>query len=121
MSKLTIRKKDSEGNRLIVSLEVYRPILEYYHDANIAILYSNIRFWCLRNEDKQKETHFHDGKWWTYNSCRAFSEQFPFWTTQQIRRMLDKLTKDKFLIRGNFNKFKQDRTSWYSINEAVFT
>lgn len=117
MKKLESRKTDKDGKKLIVSLELDKDILAHYGDANLAILYSNIRFWCLHNEDKDKDTHFHDGRWWTYNTREGFATQFPFWGAKKIYGMLNKLEQDGFIKKGSFNKLGFDRTSWYAITE----
>ena len=37
-----------------------------------AILIQNIYFWIEKNKANKK--HFYDGRYWTYNSKKAFSE-----------------------------------------------
>ena len=53
-----------------------------------AIMLSNIQWWCKKNEADRSQMHFHDDKYWTYNSETAFSELFPFWTHKQISRII---------------------------------
>lgn len=116
-TSLQKRKTSASGKKLIVTLEVDKDVLLYYGSADMGILYSNIRFWCLHNEDQQEETHFHKGIWWTYNTGEGFAKSFPFWKIRKIYRMLDILEKDGFIRKDCFNKIKLDRTSWYSIIE----
>jgi len=78
-----------------------------------AIMYSNIEYWCGFNKSNNK--HFHDGYYWTYNSKRAFSELFNFWTEKQIKRILNNLIKNDYIKIGNYNKSKYDKTNWYAI------
>src|SRR5699024_1342268 len=63
--------------------------------------------------------HFHDNKYWTYNSTSAFSELFPYWSKRQIERILSKLLKEGAILKGNYNEMPYDRTSWYTITETV--
>lgn len=79
---------------------------------NAAVIYQNIAFWCEKNKANGK--NIHDGKVWTYNSNRAFSELFPYLTQKQIRTALLKLESSGFLEVGNFNKSNYDRTKWYT-------
>ena len=78
-----------------------------------AIIVENIAFWVKKNSVNSK--HFHDGKNWTYNSAKAFSELFPYWNTKKINRLLNDLVKDGALISGNYNKVRFDQTKWYTI------
>jgi len=79
-----------------------------------AIMIQNFKFWLAKNKANNK--HFYEGRYWTYNSIKAFSELFPYWSDKQIRRILDSLEKNNILIVGNFNKSNYDRTKWYSLN-----
>lgn len=98
-----------------ISLNANWDVFEFYGDSNVAILYSNIRFWIKHNEKNKK--HFYGEKYWTYNTVEAFQELFPMWSYKQIRLMLQKLEDDKFLVIGNFNEKKYDKTKWYSLGK----
>ena len=80
-----------------------------------AILIEGISFWVFKNEANEK--HFHDGKYWTYNSLKAFSLIYEGWSVRQISLALKKLEKDGYLITGVYNKVKYDRTKWYSLTD----
>jgi hypothetical protein len=77
-----------------------------------AIMYSNIEFWCDKNEANDK--HFFDGYYWSYNSIKAFSRIFPFWTGAKIKRILNKLKEQGYIVTGKYNKSNYDKTTWYS-------
>lgn len=77
-----------------------------------AILYANIEFWVDKNRANGK--NFHDGYYWTYNSTKAFAEQFPYWSSAKIRRALEKLEDAGYIKTGNYNKVAYDRTKWYT-------
>ena len=83
--------------------------------VNEAIIIRNIQFWIDKNKANNK--HYYDGRYWTYNSISAFCKIFPFWTRDQIRYILKKLTEKEILISGNFNKNPYDKTLWYSLND----
>ena len=84
------------------------------YGVECAILLNNIRFWVAKN--KANEKHFYDGRYWTYNSVKAFSELFPYWSKDQIRRYIDKLETAGEIVSGNYNQSHYDRTKWYSLN-----
>ncbi len=86
-----------------------------------AIMLYNIKFWVMKNKANEKN-QFEieiDGKieirTWTFNSHRAFSELFPFWSTKQIRRIMNNLEVKGAVLSGNYNKIKYDRTKWYAL------
>ena len=79
-----------------------------------AILLSNIQFWVKKNRANREEKHFHDGRWWTYNSAGSFAKLFPYWKERSIYNYLEKLEKTGYIMSGNYNQFKYDRTKWYT-------
>ena len=78
-----------------------------------AIVLYNMCFWIAKNSANR--TNFHDGRYWTYNSAKAFVELFPFWNGQKIGRILRKLEADGAIVSGNYNKVGYDKTKWYSV------
>ena len=60
-----------------------RVAMEY--GVEEAVLLQNIYFWVKHNE--VNNTNFHDGRYWTFNSARAFTEIFPFWNEVKINYM----------------------------------
>lgn len=79
---------------------------------NAAIIYFNIKFWCEHN--RTNDANYYDGYYWTYNSTKAFCEQFPYMSKDQINYALKKLEDAKYIITGNYNKSTYDRTKWYA-------
>jgi len=83
-----------------------------------AMLYENIKFWCVKNKKKNK--HFHDGYYWTYNSRKAFvKSSFPYLNERRIKTIIAKLVKSKYIVLGNYNKNRWDQTNWYRINKMI--
>ena len=85
------------------------------YGVNAAIVIANFQFWISKN--KANNRHFYDGRYWTYNSVKAFEDIFPFWTGRQIRKILDDLVNLGILIKGNYNKITYDRTLWYAFKD----
>lgn len=84
-----------------------------------AIMLENICFWIQKN--KANEKHFYDGRYWTYNSMKAFESVFPFWSNSQIRRILEKLENEGAIVTGNYNNIAYDRTKWYAVVDSVYS
>jgi len=82
-----------------------------------AIIIENLYFWIEKNEANEK--HFYEGDYWTYNSVKAFTKLFPYWTPRQIERILKSLEEKGAVKTGNFNKLSYDRTKWYALTKTV--
>lgn len=85
--------------------------------VNAAILLENIAHWCEHNQ--ANGTNFHDGRYWTHNSMKAFGELFPYLKPNAVRSALKKLKDADLLLVGNFNKLAYDRTQWYALTEKA--
>ena len=94
-----------------------RVAMEFGVDG--AVMLQNLYFWTKKNEANNK--HYHDGKYWTYKSAKAFSELFPFWTEKQINRILTSLEANGAIITGNYNKVAYDRTKWYALTDLALS
>jgi DNA-binding PadR family transcriptional regulator len=81
--------------------------------VDCAIMHANIEYWVAKNEANGK--NLYQGSYWTFNSYKAFTRLFPFWTDAQVRRILKSLEKAGYIKSSNMNKKKYDRTKWYTI------
>lgn len=86
--------------------------------VHAAVIFNNFCYWILLNE--KNERNFHDGKYWVYNSNKALILLFPYLTASQITTAVDKLKKNGYLVIGNYNETKYDRTLWYAFGEKGF-
>lgn len=98
-----------------MALHMFDPQIAKEYGVNAAIIFQNLAYWIEHN--RANETNFHDGRYWTYNSVRAFSELFPYLTDKQIRGALKKLEEGGMILVGNYNKSAYDRTRWYALAE----
>jgi hypothetical protein len=87
------------------------------YGVNEAILLENISFWQAKNEANNH--NYHDGRYWVYNSIRAFESLFPYWSKGQITRLLKKLESEEAIISANYNKVSYDRTKWYTLKREI--
>ena len=83
--------------------------------VNEAIMLQNIIFWLVKN--KANGTNHYDGRYWTYNSHKAFRELFPFWSESQIKRILQNLFDKNVIVKGNYNSNPYDKTNWYTLSD----
>ena len=83
--------------------------------VHAAILFYNITYWIRKN--KANEANFRDGKWWTYNSVKAFQELFPYLTEKQIRTALKKLIDGGWIIVGEYNSSSFNHKKWYALTQ----
>lgn len=81
-----------------------------------AILIENFVHWIQKN--KANNRHYHDGRVWTYNSAKAFAEQFPYMTESKVKRVIARLVESGIIVKGNFNENQYDRTCWYAFTDA---
>jgi hypothetical protein len=90
------------------------------YGINEAILIWNLRFWIIKNKANNKHQYpGEDGiiRTWTYNTSKAFVQLFPFWSEDQIDRLIKKMISKEIIIKGNFNQNAYDRTSWFAFKD----
>lgn len=86
------------------------------YNVDIAILVSSFDFWIERSIANKINNH--DGSYWTYNSMKALSEMFDYFSESQIRRILNKMVDEGIIKTGNYNKSTYDRTAWYAFTDG---
>jgi len=86
------------------------PTLAEKVGLNEAIFLQQLHYWLSKSE------HVYDGRHWVYNSMENWRKQLPIISASTIRRIVKKLEKEKIIITGNFNRYKMDRTKWYTID-----
>lgn len=84
-----------------------------------AIILKHLYFWIEKN--KANDDNYFEGKYWTYNSVKAFSDLFPYMTEKKIRNTLIKMEEHGLIITGNFNKSQYDRTKWYALTDKAYS
>jgi hypothetical protein len=102
---------------------VVQPSLAMEIGLNEAIVLQQVHYWIeIEKKSGKKEViekHFKNGRWWIYNTCEQWQEQFPFWSEKTVWRTIRRLEEMSLLISDNFNKYGYDRTKWYTINYDV--
>jgi hypothetical protein len=89
------------------------------YGVNCAIMIGHFIYWIEFN--KRLERNFIDGKTWMYQTQKEMAAHFPYWTEDQIYKIIKKLEKENIIQKGNFNKLNYDKTLWYSfVNEEIY-
>ena len=97
--------------------------MQHHFDTDIAMQYgmleaviiNHLEYWIEHNEKNEK--NFYDGRYWTFNSIRAFTEILPYASEKQIRNAIKHLENAGILLVGNYNKSQYDRTKWYTFSD----
>ena len=84
-----------------------------------AIFLDSLMYWYKENRANQR--NYQDGRWWTFNSVKAFQELFPWWSVRQIRRIIDSCKEQGAILAGSFNNDHRDRTAWYTPGDELLT
>ena len=82
-----------------------------------AVFLHSIMYWYKTNRANNR--NYQDGRWWTYNSIKAFTEIFPWWTEKQIRRIANSCREQGAIIAGAYNEDRRDRSLWYTPGDEL--
>lgn len=94
----------------------FDPILaQELKSIELAIMIHDFQLWIAYN--KRLGRNQHEGRTWTYNTIVEIAAHFPYWSRDQVMRLLQKAVKMKILRKGNFNKKDFDRTVWYAFED----
>jgi hypothetical protein len=85
------------------------------YGVDVAIFLDSLSFWLRKNIANNH--NFYDGRFWTYNSQRALSSLFPYWSRQNLRTILKKCFDAELIVEGVYNKNNYDQTKWYSLTD----
>lgn len=103
------------SERVLVS-RTFDPEVAKVVGTDSAIIFENILYWIAKNQ--ANESNFNDGRYWTFNSVKAFQKLFFWLSEKQISTCINKLISSNFLVVGNYNQTNYDRTRWYAIGDA---
>ncbi|WP_288429625.1 conserved phage C-terminal domain-containing protein [uncultured Pantoea sp.] len=93
---------------------VVSPELASRIGLNEAIVLQQICYWL---EDTTSGVEY-DGKRWVYNTIDEWTNQFPFWSSDTVKRALTSLKKRDLIFVEQLKKTQHDRTNYYAINHA---
>lgn len=93
------------------------------YGIDCAIIIHHFLHWIGVNQRKGK--NFHEGRTWSFQTIDDIVAHFPYFTKDQVVNIIEKLCTGKcrnsknkefepILMKGNFEKNKFDRTTWYA-------
>lgn len=85
------------------------------YGINSAIMLEHFYYWQKQNE--VNEQNYINGRYWTYNSVKAFQKWYPYLTLKQIRTAIQKLLDCGLLEGADLSTNPYDHTKWYSLTE----
>lgn len=91
---------------------VINPELATRIGLNEAIVLQQVNYWI---NDKELGV-IHAGRRWVFNSYESWVKQFPFWSSDTVKRTFTSLVKQGCLDVEQLNKSQHDRTNYYTIN-----
>lgn len=94
----------------------YAHVAERYGLEEAIFLDAIVHWWRTNRADGR---NFYDGRWWTYNSVKAYGDVFPWWNTGQVRRIITRCKEQGALLSGSYNEDRRDRTAWYSPSDEL--
>ena len=97
----------------------FNPVFAQRYGMVAAVLIHDFAYWTAKNRANGK--HMHDGLCWTYNSAKAFQEQYPYMSRGQIYAALKKMLDDGLIVKGDFNADRWVHTPWYAITEKGYS
>lgn len=97
----------------------FKVALAKEYGIEAAILIDEFNYQISRN--KANDRNFHDGRYWTYNTQKAYVEIFPYFNRDQIKRIIARLISNDILLKGNYNENPYDRTNWYAFSDKGMT
>ena len=100
----------------LTQINGYAHVAERYGFEE-AVFLDSIVFWYRAN--RANDRNFRDGRWWTYNSIKAFEEIFPWWSAKQIRRIANSCRDQGAIIAGEYNEDRRVRSLWYTPGDEL--
>lgn len=94
-----------------------RMDLAVKYGADLAIFLHNLVFWVEKNRAAGR--HFHDGRYWTYNTLDALAQRYPLWSRDQLKRLIARGRRQGAVLVGCYNRDRRDRTCWYAPSDEV--
>lgn len=88
-------------------------------NSDQAIMVDQLLNWQQEEARINDPEAFHDGAWWVYMPIRAWQEQLSWISERTIQRHLKELNELGLIRIGDFNRYRYDRTRWYTVDEQA--
>lgn len=80
-----------------------------------SILLNHLFFWIRKNVANGK--YFYDGRFWTYNTAKAYAKLFPYMNETKIYRIINHLCEANLIQKGKYNEDKSVHINWYAFTD----
>lgn len=81
--------------------------------VNRAIIYQYVANWVIYNQEHGK--NYVDGRFWSYNSGRAWAEMIGLWDSKTVENHIRFLRDSGILDANAMKAHKGDQTLWYAL------
>lgn len=88
------------------------------YGVDCAIFLHDLYYWVKYNEVRGQNEY--EGRHWTFNSRKSYAYHFPYWSVDQIKRIVKKLVDAGIVVTAQLNKKNYDHTNWYSFSDEGF-
>ena len=81
--------------------------------VNAAIIVANLAYLQANREAQGGEKYYIDGRWWVHHTYESLQKVHPYYSVQQIRRIMRALLEAGAIFQCNPDKWKRD--SYWSV------
>lgn len=75
-----------------------------------AVVLQQMHYWLM------KSRQIRNRRKWVYNTYKEWQQQLPFWSESTLKRTIQSLEKQGYVLSAMFNRSKMDQTKWYTID-----
>lgn len=80
-----------------------------------AVLLNDIMYWEKHN--RLNGRNFFNGRYWTYNTFKAFTETYPYFSERTLKRAIQHLIDADLILVGNFDNDRFKHTNYYTLTD----
>lgn len=82
-----------------------------------AIMLNDVAFWEKQN--RLNGRNFYNGRYWTYNTFKAFVGLYPYFSERTIKRAIQHLIEADLILVGNFDNDRFRHTNYYTLTDRA--
>ena len=82
-----------------------------------AVMLNDIMYWEKHN--RLNGRNFFNGRYWTYNTFKAFVEIYPYFSERTLKRAIQHLIDADLILVGNFDNDRFKHTNYYTLSDKA--
>ncbi|MBR6984133.1 MAG: hypothetical protein IKH75_11540 [Ruminococcus sp.] len=82
-----------------------------------AVMLNDIMYWEKHN--RLNGRNYFNGRYWTYNTFKAFTETYPYFSERTIKRAIQHLIDADLILVGNFDNDRFRHTNYYTLSDKA--